>query len=80
MKGDLLMEKKQSPAQAVKQTLSSGKLTFICIIFSIAALAAIGEAVNSYTDFSSFEIMGFSIDLGEYIGYEAVTLLRRLLS
>ena len=75
MKGDLLMEKKQSPAQAVKQTLSSGKLTFICIIFSIAALAAIGEAVNSYTDFSSFEIMGFSIDLGEYIGYEAVTLL-----
>jgi len=69
------MEKKHSPAQAVKQILSSGKLTFICIIFSIAAIAAIGDVIENRIDFSDFEIFGFSIDLGKWIGYEAFEML-----
>lgn len=69
------MEKKHSPAQAVKQVLSSGKLTFICIMFSIAAVAGIAEVIESHVDFSTFSIFGISFNLGEYIGYEAVELL-----
>jgi len=72
------MEKKHSPAQAVKEILSSGKLTFICIIFSIAAAAAIGDAFANRIDLTQFEIFGFTIDLGKTLGSEIASTLETI--
>lgn len=71
-------EKKYSPAQAVKQVLSSGKLTFICVIFSIAAAAAIGNAFDNRVDLTQLEVMGFNLDLGKMLGSEIAGALETI--
>lgn len=56
------MAKKPSPAQAVKQIFSSGKLLFICIIFSITAILSIQEVIDGSLGLTDFEILGLSLD------------------
>ena len=72
---DNRMANKQSPAATIKQILGSGKILFICIMCTIAALAAFGNVLDNHLDFDNIEIFGQEIKLGELIGYEGVELL-----
>lgn len=69
------MMNKFSPAATLKRIFGSGKITFLCVMFTIAALAAFGEVVNSHMSFDTVEIFGMEFQLGEFIGYEGVELL-----
>ena len=69
------MEKKYSPSQALKQVLSSGMLTFICVVFTIAAAAGIGDAFANRIDLTQLSIAGFDLDLGQLLGSEIGSIL-----
>jgi len=71
-------EQRHSPAAAIKKILGSGKITFICIMFTIAALAAFGDVMDNHLDFDEFEVFGQEVDLGKLIGYEGVELLNMI--
>ena len=71
-------EQRYSPAAAIKKILGSGKITFICIMFTIAALAAFGDVMDNHLDFDEFEVFGQEVDLGKLIGYEGVELLNMI--
>ena len=69
------MMNKFSPAATLKRIFGSGKITFLCVMFTLAALAAFGEVVNSHMSFDTVEFLGMEFQLGEFIGYEGVELL-----
>lgn len=72
------MEKTYSPSQAVRKTLSSGMLTFICIIFSIAAVTAIGDVFANRVDLTQIQVAGFDINLGDLLGSEVGGILETI--
>ena len=72
------MEKKYSPAQAVKQVLSSGMLTFICVVFSISAAAGIGNAFANRIDLTQLSVAGFNLDLGQLLGSQIGGILETI--
>lgn len=53
-------------------------LTFICVIFSIAAVTAIGDAFSNRIDLTQFNIMGFTINVGQMLGAEIETVLETI--
>ena len=72
------MEKKYSPSQALKQVLSSGMLTFICVVFTIAAAAGIGDAFANRIDLTQLSIAGFDLNLGQLLGSEIGSMLETI--
>ena len=69
-------EKRRSPVAAVKRVLGSGKITFICVLFTVALLTSFGEVMNDRIDFGSVELFGMS--LSELVGNEAAGFLRMI--
>ncbi len=66
----------KSPRQTLRQIFGSGKIMFVCIIFSIAALSLLIHKINNSPDFTTFTIFGFEIDLLSLLGEELGNILK----
>ena len=69
------METKKSPRAVIKQIFASGKLTFIAVIFSIAAISAVINVFENRITFDDFSLMGFDVDLVKLLGKDAFEML-----
>ena len=65
----------KNPLTALRKVFSSGKLLFICIIFTVGARANLYGAVSDSPDLTKLGIFGMEIELGEFLPDEVMSVL-----
>ena len=68
----------KNPLTALRKVFASGKLLFICILFTLGALANLYGAVSDSPDLTTLEIVGIEIDLVELLGDEIGEVLESI--